>query len=468
MRAMRKLETDYLVIGAGATGLAFVDTLIKHSDAEVLIVDRVGVPGGHWVDGYPFLRLHQASANYGTDSRRLGEDRIAADGFYERATGAEVRAYYDRVLHDDLLTTGRVRYLGLAEYRGEDSQGHHLVSLLDGAETVVDVRRKLVDATYIQSEIPARHSPSFPFDSAVQLVTPNTLPDHLGSKAGYTVVGAGKTSMDTCGWLLDQGVDPDRIRWIKPGESYLFNRARVQPLQLVGAFMHMQGVWVEAAAQAEDGGDFAQRLEAEDVFVRIDRGTEAKVFRGATISEAEVEQLRSLERVVRKGRITGIEPDRVVLQRGEEPSPPGEVYVDCTAAGVPPAQPKPVFEPRRVTPQYVTVGGACWSAATIGFVEATSRSDEEKNRLCPVVSFSGRVDDLLGLVFHGMQGLMGRMAEPDVASWTERTRLNPTAGVMSRLDDPEVGAGFTAMATHAGAAMRNLSARTGAAKLARA
>jgi cation diffusion facilitator CzcD-associated flavoprotein CzcO len=37
---MRELETDYLVVGAGATGMAFTDALIDESDAEVLMVDR--------------------------------------------------------------------------------------------------------------------------------------------------------------------------------------------------------------------------------------------------------------------------------------------------------------------------------------------------------------------------------------------------------------------------------------------
>ena len=44
------LETDYLVIGAGAVGLAFADTLIDETDAHVTIVDRPGKPGGHWND----------------------------------------------------------------------------------------------------------------------------------------------------------------------------------------------------------------------------------------------------------------------------------------------------------------------------------------------------------------------------------------------------------------------------------
>ena len=40
------IETDYLVIGAGATAMAFVDTLLSEdADATVLMVDRHHRPG---------------------------------------------------------------------------------------------------------------------------------------------------------------------------------------------------------------------------------------------------------------------------------------------------------------------------------------------------------------------------------------------------------------------------------------
>ena len=70
---MRQIETDYLVIGAGASGMAFVDTLIAETDADVVMVDRRHHPGGHWLDAYPFVRIHQTSVNYGVNSRKLGE-----------------------------------------------------------------------------------------------------------------------------------------------------------------------------------------------------------------------------------------------------------------------------------------------------------------------------------------------------------------------------------------------------------
>ena len=48
--AMRSLETDYLVVGAGAMGMAFTDALIDHADVHVTLVDRRPAAGGHWQD----------------------------------------------------------------------------------------------------------------------------------------------------------------------------------------------------------------------------------------------------------------------------------------------------------------------------------------------------------------------------------------------------------------------------------
>src|SRR5689334_25049944 len=94
--------------------MAFTDTLIEQSDADVVLVDRRHRPGGHWLDAYPFVRLHQPSAYYGVNSRVLGHDRIDEHGpnagFYERATAAEIVDYFDRVLEEQLVASGRVRF----------------------------------------------------------------------------------------------------------------------------------------------------------------------------------------------------------------------------------------------------------------------------------------------------------------------------------------------------------------------
>src|SRR4029077_12495950 len=162
------------------------------------------------------------------------------------------------------------------DYQGEDGDGHHAVSLLTGAGTTIRAR-KLVDATYIASEVPSRHAPPYAIELGVRLVTPNDLVDVDEPPGGFTVIGAGKTAMDTCNWLLDAGVDPDRIQWIRPRDPWLFDRRVFQPLQLVGSYMEMQARWVEAAAEAQDGLDFARRLEASGVFLRIDPEVEPDI-----------------------------------------------------------------------------------------------------------------------------------------------------------------------------------------------
>ena len=104
------ISTDYFVVGSGAVGMAFVDTLLAESSATVVIVDRHHAPGGHWCDAYPFVRLHQPSAYYGVNSRQLGSHGKDATGINvgmcERASGAELLSYYEQVMQG-FLASGR-------------------------------------------------------------------------------------------------------------------------------------------------------------------------------------------------------------------------------------------------------------------------------------------------------------------------------------------------------------------------
>ena len=458
---MTEIATDYLVVGAGATGMAFVDALIAADpNADVVMVDRRHRPGGHWLDAYPFVRLHQPSATYGVGSRVLGGDRIDVTGpnagFYERATASDIVSYYGRVLDEHLIPSGRVRFFGMCDYHG-DADGHHLVSRVTGERTTVNVRRKLVDATYLESSIPSTHTPGFDIDPGARVVPPNALVD-LGEPAtGYTVIGAGKTAMDTCNWLMDQGVDPDLIRWIRSRDPWIQNRAFLQPLEQVGSYMQLQAHWVQSAAEAHDGNDFAHRLEAAEVFMRLDPEVEPDAFRGPILSVTELESLRRIENVARLGRVRRVATDGVTLERGSIASDPGQLFVDCTACGTRPTVTRPIFEPQRITVQLVTIGFTPWSAATIGVVEASRDDNAEKNRLCPPLTFSGRISDVLALSYVGMTGLALRAAEPDLQAWNEASRLNPVGGALNRMDDPRVLSAMVSLAEHYEPAMSNLA-----------
>jgi ribosomal protein L24E len=270
------------------------------------------------------------------------------------------------------------------------------------------------------------------------------------------VIGGGKTAMDTCGWLLDVGVDPRRIRWVRSRDGWYFNREFTQPLEQVGSFMQLQARFVAAAAAAADAQDFAHRLEDDGVFLRLDPAVEPQAFRGATVSRTEVAVLRRIEDVVRRGRVRHVGVDRITFDDGELPTGPDHVHVDCTAAGVRPTTPRPVFEPGRITLQYVTLGFVPWGAATIGAVEALRDDDETKNQLCPPVIFSGHLADILRFAKAGMQGLTARGSDPEIAAWTEACRLNPGRNATAHLDDPRVTEAFIVMGDNLFPALENL------------
>ena len=98
---VRELETDYLVIGGGAMGMAFTDELLARSPSDrVVMVDRHARPGGHWNDAYSYVSLHQPAAYYGVNSEKLGPGGAAL------ASGTEVLAYYEQVIAK-LLRSGR-------------------------------------------------------------------------------------------------------------------------------------------------------------------------------------------------------------------------------------------------------------------------------------------------------------------------------------------------------------------------
>src|ERR1700690_3975636 len=129
------VNTDYLVVGAGARGLAFADALVAEADVEVTVVDPRQAPGGHWVDAYPFVRLHAPSAYYGVNSLPLGEDRIDQAGenagFYERASGEEVSEHLAEAA-GRLTETGRARVLSGHEHLGAGSDGEQVRDVSTG------------------------------------------------------------------------------------------------------------------------------------------------------------------------------------------------------------------------------------------------------------------------------------------------------------------------------------------------
>lgn len=459
---MDVIDTDYLVVGAGAAGMAFADSLISACDADVVMVDRRHRPGGHWNDAYPFVRLHQPSAIYGVNSRTLGTnsiDSVGTDtGLYERATGAEICGYFQKVLDEVLLPSSKVRFFDMCDYVGNWSSEHMFVSRMTGARTEVRVRRKVVDTTYLQATVPATHKPSFVIDPGVRFFPVGELVDLETPPGGYTILGGGKTAMDACFWLLEHGVDPDRIRWVRPRDSWVIDRRLFQPLGLMTQTVERFAGAVQTLATAASIADLLLQAEAQGVLWRFDRNVVPTMFRGAILSEPELNALRRIERVTRLGRVMRICTDRIVCAEGEIPTDLDQVHVDCTASGFRSNPAVPIFDPGRITLQGLVGGFTTFSAALIGYVEATRSIDAEKNRLCVPTSPLNRPRDWI----HAYCGFLrvgdlqsGVTGAEDVADWLGHARLNLTGGMSERQKDPGMAEALARVASHSKPAMAN-------------
>lgn len=438
--ARSTVDTDHLVLGAGALGMAFVDALVDHADVHVTVVDRRHTAGGHWNDAYPFVQLHQASLFYGVASTVLGTGEVQVDGpesgLQQRAHRAEIQAYYDDVLHR-LVGGGQVTFLGGHEHRRE-GDAHVATSLASGEEIQVRVRRRFVDATYLAPTIPATTPPPFARADDVRVVPVGAL-GGLGDEAGeYVIVGAGKTATDAIVWLLRNGVDPGRIVWVRPRDPWMLNRAVVQPDPVVA--LGLAHDTMAAAARAESLDDLFLRLEAADVMLRIDPDVVPTMAKAPTLGRWELDLLRTVERVVRLGHIHHVTTDEMVLGRGRVPLEPGSLVVHCAAAGLQYPPRVPIWGDDAIHLQTIRAGFPCFNAALAGYVEATRDDDRERNRLCPPNSLSDDPTSYAAMQVRGSLATRSFMAEPDIAAWADGCALNPSRVLPEQRNDPAVQA----------------------------
>jgi hypothetical protein len=422
---MSSIETDYLVIGAGAIGMAFVDTLLTDTDAQIVMVDCHHRPGGHWNEAYPFVRLHQPAAYYGVNSRELGQgtkDTVGMNaGMYDLAGGAELLAYFDQLMQQRFLPSGRVRFLPMSRVVG----AYEVESLITGARQPVKVRRKVVDGTHSGMQVPSTTPPRYAVAPGVRCVPLNDLPKLAQPQTGYVVVGAGKTGMDACMWLLEQGVDPDHVRWIMPRDPWVLNRANLQAGDEF--FMNTWGsmtAQLEAVVAAENVQDLMLRLEAAGEWMRIDPRVQPSVYHGAILSQAELAQLRRIHGIVRLGHVKSIDADQIHLDQGSIALAPGTLVVDCSAVGIPSRGAVPVWAGDRITPQWVRSFGTVLSAAFIAHVEATFEDDAEKNALCTPIVPPTLAADWLRMLDTSMRNQQRWSKHPQLQQWLAGSRLN--------------------------------------------
>ena len=323
-------------------GMAFTDALIDHADVRVALIDRRHSVSGHWLEAYAFVRLHQASAFYGVASTLLGagqlQQRGPEEGLQERASQSEICAYYARML-DRMLETGKVEFFPNSEYVGDRT----VVSRISGERFEVPERCRIVDAHYLAPSIPAEKPAPFGVAEDARVLPVNDLARLEDAPSQYVVVGSGKTATDACIWLLSRGVDPDAICWVRPREPWMMNRAVVQPDPAI--FLGMAADTMQAAGEAASLEDLFLRLEDAGIMLRIDRTVMPTMAKAPTLAMWELEKLRSLENVVRRGHIETVDRGKLTFADGSVAVADDAVVVHCAADGLKYPPRVPVWRP---------------------------------------------------------------------------------------------------------------------------
>ncbi|KAH7420277.1 pyridine nucleotide-disulfide oxidoreductase-domain-containing protein [Cadophora sp. MPI-SDFR-AT-0126] len=357
-------------------GMALVDTVFTDNQkATFAIVDR-------------YHRL--PSKFYGVNSRELGEDKLDLvgwnKGMFELATVDEVLAYYTRALEERFLPSGRVTCYPICEH----TSGREFHSIDTGHAYSVREETRIVDATFMRVRVPSMGPPAYRTAEDVKLVTPNALATLSRPYANCTVVGAGKTGIDACSWMLSIGIEPSKITWIMPRDSWFWDP-------------------VMAATSVDD---LLTRLGAAGSLLRLFE-VWPTMYRCATVSVPELEQVRRIKNIVRMGRVRQISADEMVLDGGRYSTVADTLYIDCTADGLKSYPPVPVFNGNRLTLQ-------------------------AKNSLCAPISQPNQSIDWLKTRLRDNENGVLWEAEPKTVAWLGQCRLDLFRGIMPPLpDDPE-------------------------------
>ncbi len=430
----KMLETDYLIIGSGAAGMAFADVMMTETDATLILIDKYDKPGGHWNEAYSFVRLHQPARTYGVNSKPLGTDFIdevgVNKGYNNLASGAEILAYYDEIMNKQFLPSGRVQYFPMCEYL----DNHRFKSLITGEIFHVHVKNKTVHTTYMNCDVPSTHTRDFIVKAGVTCIPPNALKYINQPSSGFIIIGGGKTAIDTCVWLLEKGVRPTDIQWIIPRDPWLTNRERFQTSKefFYKSMVFFKNLYTKAN-EANNYNEYLEKLCASGDLFRIDENIKPKVYRGPIVSYAELALIKKIRNIIRLGHVQRIEKDMIILDQGSVPSDPNKIYIDCTAQGTKRRPVVPVFDGPQIIPQPLGIFEYPFSIALTAHVEAIYSDEVEKNRLCQVVPVPKTDLDFLRGLIATTENIALWSQHKELDKWILKSRLRVTSVIASHI-----------------------------------
>ena len=187
----------------------------------------------------------------------------------------------------------------------------------------------------------------------------------------------------------------------------------------------MVGSMLDAAGSAASLDDLFLRLEDAGIMLRIDRSVTPTMAKTPTLATWELDLLRSIENVVRLGRLTSVSRGRLELSGGlglDRRRRAGREL--CRRRPQEPAARPPLAAPG-ITLQPIRAGFPCFGAALAGYVEATRTDDDTKNALCRPSPYAQLPDAVGPDERLGFQNTAAFNSEPDIKDWANRVTLNP-------------------------------------------
>jgi hypothetical protein len=350
-----------------------------------------------------------------------------------------------------MVGSGRVEFHAGCDYLG----GGTFVHLESGQRFEVPQQCRIVDARYLAPDIPAETPPKFAVNDGARVIPVNDLVGWEAAPSQYVVVGSGKTATDACIWLLQRGVDPDAICWVRPRDPWMLNRALIQPNPVI--YLGMVADMMQAAGAAASLPELFLRLEDAGTMLRIDRSVTPTMAKAPTLGTWELELLRTIEHVVRQGHIDTVRRGRIDLAHGSVAIADDALVVNCAADGLKNPPRVPIWGPEAITLQPIRAGFPCFGAALAGYVEATRHDDDVKNTLCRPSSYGNTLPDWATMNVLGLRNSASFGAEPDIRAWSNRVALNPARIPPEWPESPELDDVVARMQAHVGAGIARLA-----------
>ena len=341
-------ECDFLVIGAGANGMTFVDSmLLANPECKIAVVDRHEMPGGHWTVAYDHVKLHHTSIVYGLESTKLegSWSRLALQRrmlpWDHCATKRELLDYYaaamERWCRAGECDTSRAVPMTLRSCSGRTmcresgcTAGRRWWTAASTASSCATNWSAAAGQCRVPSECPRTSSrPARGADHAQRLSASS-----VTEAARVVVLGAGKTAMDAVLQLQRLGVPPQRVTWVIAADGWMLNRAPSTTLR------GSTKLFAQALLRCDGDTEAASAtLEQEGHFLRLDSSVTPTRFRFPTVDLDELERLRRVHDVVRRGRVARIDlcagAPTLTFGDGQPPLnlPAGSLLVHCASPG---------------------------------------------------------------------------------------------------------------------------------------